>query len=540
MAFRCTIARIDLDTITLALRAAQSDARVFLREKGKCWAIEHDFMEASYSSLYRGMHAFLSAPKERRDLLLLQRPPRVDRSLRLNGDYGPFNDLVLAGKQARDCFLIIGPPGTGKTSYGMLYALREELTEPGSTVLLLSYTNRAVDEICSKLEEDGIDYLRLGSPLSCSAESQGKLLGEVAAGSPNLASLKRRLGEVRVVAATTTAMSANVALFRLKTFSLAIIDEASQILEPHLMGILSACHGRGVSAVGRFLMIGDHKQLPAVVQQTPEVSEVTEPELRAVLLTDCRLSLFERLLKRYREDPQVVYMLTHQGRMHRDIAEFPNRAFYGGRLDVVPLDHQLQPLPAVGTSQNGIDNLLTTRRIAFLHVESPAETLSDKVNTAEAEVIAATVLRIHHLHRATFDPDKTVGVIVPYRNQIATVRNLLDRSGIPALHDITIDTVERYQGSQRAYIIYGFTIQKYYQLNFLTNNVFEDWDGSIIDRKLNVAMTRAREHLIMVGNAALLQHNVTFDRLLDFVRERKGWLSVPVAQYVAGDFRLEE
>ena len=104
-------------------------------------------------------------------------------------------------------------------------------------------------------------------------------------------------------------------------------------------------------------------------------------------------------------------------------------------------------------------------------------------------------------------------VIVPYRGQIAAVREMLERTSIADLRDVTIDTVERFQGSQRDYIIYGFTIQKPYQLDFLTDYAFEE-DGCLIDRKLNVALTRAREHLLLVGNPDLLQQNPTFAQLL--------------------------
>ena len=90
-------------------------------------------------------------------------------------------------------------------------------------------------------------------------------------------------------------------------------------------------------AISRFVLIGDHKQLPAVVQQTEAESRVTEPELLSIGLTDCRRSLFERLLSSFKTvdgyDCRYVYMLTRQGRMHRDIADFPNEAFYGGRLE---------------------------------------------------------------------------------------------------------------------------------------------------------------------------------------------------------------
>ena len=129
------------------------------------------------------------------------------------------------------------------------------------------------------------------------------------------------------------------------------------------------------------------------------------------------------------------------------------------------------------------------------------------------------MVKIYELTGSSFDVAHTVGIIVPYRNQIATIRNTIDRYGIPALHDITIDTVERYQGSQRDYILYGFTIQQYYQLNFLTDTVFEE-DGALIDRKLNVAMTRAREHLLLFGNPDLLSAVPTFKELLEYAQAR--------------------
>lgn len=144
----------------------------------------------------------------------------------------------------------------------------------------------------------------------------------------------------------------------------------------------------------------------------------------------------------------------------------------------------------------------------------------DKVNQLEAELIAQLVVKAYQSAPTTFNPLKSVGVIVPYRNQISTVRTAIDRYGIPPLHNITIDTVERYQGSQRDLIIYSFTAKKKYQLQFLTNNEYADpRTGSIIDRKLNVAMTRARCHLVLIGNAPLLRADYTFGRLIDYAQQ---------------------
>ncbi len=537
MVFRCTIDAILPDTIRLILRASQTDNRVFLKEQGKLWAIEHDFMESSFSQLYKGMHAFLSAPKSRRDLLMLKRAPETDDSRLLLGDYGAFNELQQRVKRAKDLFLIIGPPGTGKTSFGLLYTLKEELLEPESSVLLMAYTNRAIDEICSKLTEAGIDFIRMGSSACCPEPYKRYLLKEKVKGCGRLPDIKQLILTTRVFVGTTTSVSSRISLLQLKRFSLAIIDEASQILEPHLMGLLSA-HQAGIPSIGKMVLIGDHKQLPAVVQQPQETSLVREPLLHDILLTDCRLSLFERLLRKYEKNSDVTYLLRKQGRMHPDIAEFSNHTFYNDQLEAVPLPHQLTVLPENGTGMHGIEALLTTRHIAFVAAAPPADSPSDKVNQVEADLIAATVVKIYEMEKDHFDVRETVGIIVPYRNQIATIRNTIDKYGIPLLHDITIDTVERYQGSQRQYIIYGFTIQKYYQLDFLTSNVFIDSDGNIVDRKLNVAMTRAKEHLIMVGNPHLLSRNVTFHLLLSFMRDKKSYIDVSKEDFLSGHFAL--
>lgn len=539
MVNRASIKEITTEVVELVLRNSQTDRQVFDTPDGTFWAIEHDMFESSSRALYSAMHSFLSASKQRRDLILSQRQPTIDEHVHMRGKYGAFNTLVERAKQSRDLFLVIGPPGTGKTSFGLLNILKEELTDPHSNVLLLSYTNRAVDEICSKLVESQIDFLRIGSPLNCDEAYHDHLLSERVQQCRTSKEVKDVISGMRVFCATTAALNANIHLFKIKHFDLAVIDESSQILEPHLIGLLSAQSG-GRDAISRFVLIGDHKQLPAVVQQTPEESHVDDDELRSIGLTDCRLSLFERLLSNFKTDhgydPRYVYMLTRQGRMHRDIAEFPNYAFYGNRLEVVPLHHQTLPTE-ICHSQNGIEQMLRTRRIAFVAAQKPRAATSVKTNQVEAEMIAATVVQIYNICKDRFDESQTVGVIVPYRNQIATIRGAIDRYGIGVLHNITIDTVERYQGSQRDYIIYGFTVQQPYQLNFLTNNVFEE-DGMVIDRKLNVAMTRARLHLVLVGNPDILRENYTFYNLLEFVKSKDGYVDVPTEQFCKGDFRM--
>ncbi|MBQ5378136.1 MAG: DNA helicase, partial [Prevotella sp.] len=147
--------------------------------------------------------------------------------------------------------------------------------------------------------------------------------------------------------------------------------------------------------------------------------------------------------------------------------------------------------------------------------------VSDKVNTEEARIVADIVRRIHRFYGEKFNPNTTIGVIVPYRNQIAIIRKEIEKWQIPVLNQISIDTVERYQGSQRDVIVYSFTIQYRYQLAFLTANSLIEDDGQVIDRKLNVAITRARKQMIITGHEETLSYNETFRKFIDFMKKKE-------------------
>ena len=501
MIHRATIERISSTSILLKLRNAQTDRSSFFSSSADVlWCIEHDFMESSYSGLYKGLYAFLSAPQSHKELFLAQRRPSI-ACKKVKGHYGAFQELQQRIKNASDLFLLVGPPGTGKTSYGMLNTLQEELMEDDARVLIVSYTNRAVDEICSKLHPQ-IDFLRLGGEYTSSLEYANNLFSTHIATCKSAEELKQRFLSTRVIVGTVASIASHLSLVSMKPFSLCIIDEASQILEPYLLPMISLRLPDGMPCIGKFVMIGDHKQLPAVVQQRSSESLVSDPLLRDISLLDCRDSLFERMHRLYRNDDDVCFMLTRQGRMHHEIAEFPSKHFYQGQLQVVPLHHQLTPS--------------SEPRVKFIHVNPYANSLSDNVNIAEAELVVDHLINIWEKHKEDFHPDETVGAIVPYRNQISAILTILasrlEADDHPLMH-VTIDTVERFQGSQRKYIIYSFTVQRDYQLRFLTETNFLE-DGQLIDRKLNVAMTRAQEYLIMIGNRVVLSKNPLYAQLI--------------------------
>ena len=535
------ILELQPDRMTLVLRNGQQNKDI-IGGKEEVFAVEHDFSDTSANNGFRGLYAFLSAQADRKELLLGVRPPAQLEDVKLNGDYGRFNELILKEKQAKDYFLLVGPPGTGKTSCALRFMVEEALSEPDTSILLLSYTNRAVDEICAMLTDSGIadrtPFIRIGNELSCDKRFVPYLLKYSLDDCPKLTDIQQKMARTRIFVGTTTAINNRLNLFTLKHFQLAIIDEASQILEPDLIGILSAPHQQH-NAIDKFVLVGDYKQLPAIAQQSAEEAAVTDLLLRNIGLEDCRNSLFERL---YKSSPDTCRSILHkQGRMHPAIAEFPNQTFYyREQLESVPLPHQLEETPyeAGLTPQDTIDQLLLERRMVFIPAEAPDHlTCSDKTNPNEARIVATLLAHIYRLTESRFDPNRTVGVIVPYRNQIAMIRKEIARLQLPALQDISIDTVERYQGSQRDIIIYSFTIQNFSQLNFLTANTFQE-GNFLIDRKLNVALTRARKQLLLTGNPHILGANITFYKLMEYIRLHNGYLETDALSFCRGDFTL--
>ena len=500
--FKGTLQYIQSDAVKVILADGQQNPDIF---SSTLYAIEHASSDMSGSAI-RSLHTFISAPQELRDLLLGQREPQTDTTRALSHSYHPhYDEVLLRAKQAQDYFLITGPPGTGKTSMALRFLVEEELTDPRASILLMAYTNRAVDEICSMLTDSHHDFIRIGSAHRCDPRFHGNLIAHIIEQNPRLDAISSRILKTSIIVGTTATLLGHPEIFNLRSFSLAVIDEASQILEPDIIGLLAA-HVNGQCCINRFILIGDHKQLPAVVQQEERDSRTDNPLLHDIGLTDCRQSLFERLL--HMAPANVKGVLHKQGRMHPAIADFPCRMFYPNEhLEPVPLPHQQEPAHA---------NLLF---IPSQFCKAPG--LSDKVNTDEARIVAEQLKRIYEEYHESFNPNTTVGVIVPYRNQIAVIRREIEKLNIPALLEISIDTVERYQGSQRDVIIFSFTIQNPYQLEFITANCFmeSDADGStrLIDRKLNVVLTRARKQLVITGNPRILAINPLFRDLIRFM-----------------------
>jgi len=511
-----TIVQITKERVEVRFRYKQKNRHFY--DDHPLWAIEHDTLDTSYNSMFKSIFSFLKASKQKRDLLLGLTPPGMAvTSGKEESDYPEV--IIRQALKAEDYFLIVGPPGTGKTSIFARRLIEEYYHQPDTNILVLAYTNRAVDELCDAINaafgcSDGSceAYIRVGTGLSCAAQYRHRLLQRISEKAKNRESLRSVIGQTRIYVSTLASITGRMELFSLKHFQVAIIDEASQILEPQIIGLLPR--------FDKFILIGDHNQLSTIVLQKPFISEIREPLLVAAGMTDCRDSLFERLLHQCKAKGwQHAYaQLTLQGRMHEDIARFPATWFYSESL-FPALGWQSSKWHLTCSSDHLIDRCVATERTAFFSTEKiNRPSSSNKLNETEAAVIVQLLQSIQTTYEEngiTFNPG-AIGIIAPYRNQIALIKHKLSETGIQDVEKVLIDTVERFQGSQRDVIILSFCINQPHQMNFLCNL---NHDGTV-DRKLNVAITRARQQLFLIGNARILREHPIYATLLDFYRDK--------------------
>lgn len=506
---RAILTDLTENSLTLILSNTQRSAHFFSDRHH--YAVEHDYTDATFSTCYRGLFRMLTAPAARQALYLNQRLPECNPTLKLTRSYGPpaTDHILLQAKQATDFYLLSGPPGCGKTNI-MLRAMVEEFiaSYPNDNLLLTAYTNRAVDEICAMLKrmDTPPQFVRLGNRWATDPQHRPDLIEEKFKDLQQREEVRKRLEQIHIIVGTVATIGGNADLFELKHFRTAIVDEASQLLEPQLAPLLFGQHHDGHVAIDKFIFIGDEKQLPAVVSQPDKRCTTHDGVLRAIGIESLSQSLFQRLLRQVKQQhlTPCFGQVRTQGRMHPDVSRFANHYFYADALNAVPLPHQTEELELCDCSGHPLSQFLSHHRTGFIDI-TPHPGPSYKANEAEARALLRITRTLLQLYRESNKPlqAQDIGIIVPFRNQIALVRSLF--SPYPELQDVTIDTVECYQGSQREIILFGTTISQPYQLNLLSN--LQQIDGYLIDRKLNVALTRARRQCFMLGQKDLLLRN---------------------------------
>lgn len=514
-----TLLHIDAHTLQVGLRQHQHSASIF--PPTATYAVEHDVSDSIFGGLYRSLYTLLCAPQKRQELLLGITPPGTDTSQEVVGHYPgeDTNAIIRTVKQATDYALIVGVPGAGKTSIVLRSIVEEHYRHTEGDMLIMAYTNRAVDEICSALEniEGQPSYIRIGNEQSCDTRFVHRTLSRLTAPLANREEVRSLITDTRIIVGTVSTIATRPELFAAKHFALTIIDEASQILEPQLIGLLATIRDK-------FVLIGDHKQLPAISLQTDEEGRISDERLTSLGITNCKQSLFERMYYRLigMGDTACIATLYRQGRMHPEVSSFANRHFYNGQLCPVPLPHQTSTLPYnTYNKASALQALIATHRTAFINCPVPKQEERFKTNSHEAQLCAMVVKNIIELYRTNgipYDAHQTIGIISPFRGQGALIRNelsLLDMEEYT--QHISIDTVERYQGSQRDIIIYCTTITSPSQMELIVEAIdpTSPMVNQPIDRKLNVALTRARMQLFVIGIPQVLDTDCNYRALIN-------------------------
>jgi DNA replication ATP-dependent helicase Dna2 len=465
------------------------------------WALEPDTYD-TFRREWAGLSAFLMLPADRRARLLARTGPRAPEDWAAAAPPATTAPEVVArALAAPDWFVLCGPPGTGKTR-AVLRELAVNLYKQDKQVLLAAYTNRAVDEICEQLVQAGLPFIRVGSRLGTAPVYRPYLLDNMLADCHSRQMVRGRLTTCPFYVGTVASLLGKPELFMLKQFDVAVVDEASQVLEAPMLSLLAK--------VKKFILIGDHRQLPAVVAQEPETSaiaaEVADLLRENLGLTNLRNSYFERLFRRAEARwPHAHGTLADQYRMHEELAVLVNQDFYEGQLRC-PLPWQAEPLARAGwpTAPDVFTARLRSERVIFEPTRRLPEDLSMKESAQEAALAAQAAAYVAQGYGQNFNPETTLGIIASYRNQAARIRARLAQLAVelhlPALTQVSVDTVERYQGSQREVIIVSFCCHHEHQLELM---VSPDETGQV-DRKLNVALTRARQQLVLLGNETML------------------------------------
>jgi superfamily I DNA and/or RNA helicase len=511
------------------LRVAFNDP---LEDDGANYRLDLSTDEVATQRQRQALERARSAKRDRlaelRGVLLGERPPEfgtppdvvpLDPSLNESQ-----REAVRFALSARDLAVIHGPPGTGKTTT-VVEVIRQAVRR-GEKVLACAPSNLGVDNLLERLVAGGERAVRLGHPARVLPELRAHTLdlmvedhddtrlarklakeayalfrkaGKWTRGKPEpgarrdmrqeardlLADARRLesqavarvLGGATVLCATTTGLDG--ALLGDRSFDLVVIDEACQSTEPGCWVPLP----RG----GRLVLAGDHCQLPPTVLA------------REAAAQGFGVSLMERLVARYGDT--ITRLLAVQYRMHRTVMDFSSREFYGGALEADPsvAGRRLADLPGVRAEA------LTEEPVEFIdtagagyeeEVEPDGES---RLNPQEADVVCR---RVRALLEAGVVP-ADVAVIAPYAAQ---VRLLRERLAVPGLE---IDSVDGFQGREKEAVV----------ISLVRSNA-EGEIGFLADvRRMNVALTRARRKLVVVGDSATLAADPFYTRLFEYFEQ---------------------
>lgn len=441
---------------------------------------------------------------------------------------------------ARDFYLVHGPPGTGKST--VLAEVAQQAVRRGERVLATAASNGAVDHLLELCAARGLRVVRIGHPAriaerlapytlaeqvaahadrQLAAEmfdeayalrgyarrqrTQGRSADRFAQARQAHADARTLLNDARALerrAIRSVLEQAEVICATLASlpgrelehvhFDLALIDEATQATEP--LTLLAFLRAR------RLVLAGDHRQLPPTILSLAAQSG------------GLGISLFERLLADHGEGPAVKQMLREQHRMHAEIMAFPSAEMYGGELRAHPdaatrtlaellPDAALDapPLLLIDTAGKGWDEELAPGSDSYR-------------NPGEAELLLA---RLQLLLDAGLAP-RDIAIIAPYSAQVMLLRERVHATQSPAVAaDLEIDSIDAFQGREKEAVLIS-----------LTRSGTAGSIGFLSDlRRINVALTRARRHLLVIGDSATLSAHPFYARLYAHAEARGAYRS---------------
>lgn len=489
--------------------------------------VQLSFDETSYRLMFDALDRVMRAKGNRlaclRDLFCSRRPAETLTFAPVSFPWlNPAQQqAVNSVLTAKDVAVVHGPPGTGKTTT-LVEAVYETLRRENQ-VLVCAQSNMAVDWISERLTDRGVNVLRIGNPtrvndkmLSFTYErrfeahpdypqlwsirqeirrmrqNRGKGRGE--GWHQKIDRLKSRateielrinaelMGEARVIACTLTGSASR--LLEGQKFGTLFIDEAAQALE-------AACW-IAIRRASRVILAGDHCQLPPTVKSI------------AALKGGLAVTLMERIV---RLKPGAVTLLRVQYRMNEQIMRFSSDWFYGGQVESAPqvrhrgiLDYD-DPIMWVDTSETGA------------HEEFVGESFG-RINKAEAELTLNTLQEYFTKigRRRILEERIDVGVISPYRAQVQYLRRLIRKREFfkPYRGCLTVNTVDGFQGQERDIILIS-----------LVRSNDEGQIGFLSDlRRMNVAVTRARMKLIILGDTHTMTRHPFYRKLYEYVGKK--------------------
>jgi DNA replication ATP-dependent helicase Dna2 len=440
---------------------------------------------------------------------------------------------------AKDYALVLGMPGTGKTT--TIAQIIRALVATGKSVLLTSYTHTAVDNILLKIRNDNIGILRLGASAKIHPDVR-EFAVLAAEPKDSLEELEKSWMEPLVVA--TTCLTINHPLFNRRVFDYCIVDEASQITLPVCLG--------PVRMSQKFILVGDHHQLPPLVQN----KEAAERGLDT--------SLFKLLCEAH---PQAVTSLEHQYRMCADIMLLSNTFIYSGRLKcgtASVASRQLRhPVPSgllhhhqqhkqhsscalMGSMCSGLTpstcwlsrSLSSSSPVVFINTDPCSTQLENQSgprinNTLEACLITQLTLSLLSLGV----PASEIGVIAFYRSQLALLRSSLSSAYTqtqsselaapvtgPGVSAVELHTADKFQGRDKEVVLVSCVRSNE---NGIVGDLLKD------RRRVNVALTRARSKLVILGSEKTLGENELLRDIISLCRE-KGWVLDITQQMIDG------